>query len=414
MNKDFKKILILWIISIIVSWLWIYSMRDIKFSNTKKKQKEAELKEQQSITNEYNELLNEYNSIVNSNTQSDIKEQPEDNKPITWEISLLIPWLYDNEWFSILTDKLSQENITLKIEKIDSLSEYKNTIEEKLNDYDIVLTPINWTKNLETEDINIWENIKPYFHELFDKYLSSTGNKIIPFSIDPAITLYREWITTQDSRNKIFSYVLLRNTQKKYAFPIVWWYDNIIENMISSWIEPFENYKDLLYLQQRQAQEMWTSEQNDMINTNNLVSTSKYTYINQKNIINILKNQNEYCEIFPSTCIMLYWYADIKFWYLTDLDIIDKYFSKNNLYTNTFTNTKYSYPARWRVFIVPKWNTKTDLVNKFFSKYISEWIDWTPFWNHTLSAISSFYDEQKKLQEYNFITANEWILFIYN
>lgn len=36
MNKDFQKILILWMISIAISWVALYSLKDIKFKNTKK------------------------------------------------------------------------------------------------------------------------------------------------------------------------------------------------------------------------------------------------------------------------------------------------------------------------------------------------------------------------------------------
>jgi hypothetical protein len=183
--------------------------------------------------------------------------------------------------------------------------------------------------------------------------------------------------------------------------------------MLSNDMEPFENYSDLLQIHQKQAEENWISEQNDMESTNNIANKSKYSYINQINIINILKNQNKYCEIFPSICIMLYWYADIKFWFLTDFDIIDKYFWNNNLIIGDFTDTKYSYPVRWRSFVIPKWNEKTNLTNKFFNKYISESLDWTQFWNNSLSAISNYYDIQKQESKFELIIKNEPKFFIF-
>jgi len=413
MNKDFKKIVILGIISIIISSLWIYSLRDIKFTNTKKIQKQIEKQEQKKLDDEYNKLLNEYNNLVDTYTPTITDKDEENDIQTTGYITLLIPWFFENEWFSILTDKLAQKNIILTIEKIDSITEYKKTLSSNLEKYDIALVPSNIIKKLDVENINLWENIKPYFIDLFNENLTSSWNKEIPFAIDPAVTIYKAWISTQNTRNKLFSYALLRNIQKKYAFPIIRWYDDMIENMLSNDIEPFENYLDLLHLHQRQTEENGISEQDDMENTNNIANKSKYSYINQMNIINILKNQNKYCEIFPSTCIMLYWYADIKFWFLTDFDIINKYFWNNNLSIGDFTDTQYSYPVKWRSFIVPKWNEKTNITKEFFNKYISESLDWTEFWNYSLSAISNYYDTQKLESKFNSIIKNEAKFFIF-
>lgn len=416
MNKDFKKIVILGIISIIISSLWIYSLRDIKFTNTKKIQKEIEKQEQKKLDDEYNKLLNEYNSQIDTYNHEDNIDNNKNEKiepEMTGEITLLIPWFFENEWFSILADKLSQKNISLNIEIIDSIQEYNKELSTNINNYDIVLAPSNIISKLKIENINLWENIKPYFIDIFNESLTSSWNIEIPFSIDPAITIYRDWVSEQDSRNKLFSYVLLRNVQKKYAIPLIRGKDDMIENMISKNIEPFENYITLLSIHQKQVEENWISEENDMENTNNIASKSKYSYINQMNIINILKNQNKYCETFPSICIMLYWYADIKFWFLTDFDIIDKYFWDNNLNVGDFTDTKYSYPVRWRSFVIPQWNKKTNITNEFFNRFISESLDWTSFWNNSLSAISNYYDTQKQESKFDSIIKNEPKFFIF-
>jgi RNA polymerase-binding transcription factor DksA len=63
MNKDFQKILILGIISIIISAIALYNFRDIKFKNTKKLSQEIE--NQQETTQEYEELFDDPNDISN-------------------------------------------------------------------------------------------------------------------------------------------------------------------------------------------------------------------------------------------------------------------------------------------------------------------------------------------------------------
>jgi hypothetical protein len=52
--------------------------------------------------------------------------------------------------------------------------------------------------------------------------LDSTTNSAIPYSIDPAITLYQNSIPEQNTREKLLSYSLTRKSQKRYAMPILW------------------------------------------------------------------------------------------------------------------------------------------------------------------------------------------------
>ena len=152
-----------------------------------------------------------------------------------------------------------------------------------------------------------------------------------------------------------------------------------------------------------------------MLDTNNIALKTKYTYQNLNTILNILKKWNDFCSIYPALCTIKYWYVDIKFWFLSDFDILEKYFPGNyNLYAGSFTNSEKSYPVKWRVFVVPKWNQNTNLTNKFFNEYISESIDWNDtFRNNTLSAITNIYDQQKQKDNFKNIISNESKFYIF-
>ena len=406
MNKDIKTILILWIISIIISAIWLYQFKDIKFKNTKKLQ-QAQIEKQQEIINDYNDLVDVYIPNITDSL-------PANDLPTTWTITLLIPWYFENQWLYTLADKLKQEEISLYIEKIDSYSKYQETINNNLTNYDIALIPTNRINWLQLQEINLGENIKPYFINIFSPLLDKKN--IIPYSLDPAITLYNG-IEPQTNRKDIFSYALLRKETKKYAIPIMWWFDEMTQKLLENGITPFENYTELLVLQLKQIKDIWDNQElSSMLNTNNISSKNKYTYINLKQLLNILVKQNKFCEEYPAICIVRYWYSDIKFWFMSDFDIIDAYFSKNNsLYAGNFTNSTNSYPTKWRVFVVPNWNKNTNLTNKFFSEYISQSIDWdTTFRNHTLSAITNIYDQQRQNEFFENILSNEnkFYLFI--
>ena len=388
MNKEFKSILVLGIIAIIISWIGLYQFKDVKFKNTKELQKANEEKIEK-LTNEYNELIDVYIPTV-----TDV--QKENDLPTTGSIKVLIPWFFYNQWFDTISNSLKDKEIKIFFETIDSYSKYENEIRTNLQNYDIALIPQNWIVWLEIEPISIWENIKPYFIELFNQDLDSTTNQTIPFSIDPAITLYRKSIPEQNTREKLFSYTITWKSKKKYSMPLLWWFDELTLDLIKSNKTPFENYIELLYLQLKQIKfKNDNSELSNILNTNNMVRAT--------------------CNIFPALCTIKYEFADIKFWFLSDLDILEKYFPWNhNLYAWNFTNSENQYPVKWRVFVVPKWNQNTNLTNKFFSEYISQSIDWNDsLWNNTLSAITNIYNTQKTKDIFKNIIWNENNFYIF-
>ena len=406
-NKDFKTILILWIVSILVSWLWLYQFKDVHFKNTKKLEKENE-KQQEQLVEKYNALVDVYIPTITDKVS-------ENSLPKTWTITLVIPWFLENKWFYTLSDNLYDKDISLYIKKIDSYSKYENEIKTNLQNYDIALIPMNRLSWLAVQDITLWENIKPYFIPIFEWFLKNDTNTFIPFSIDPAITMYQN-IPEQKNWNNLFSYSLLRKASKKYAMPIIWWFDTMSLKLLENNDTPFENFSELLILHLKQIKIKWDNQElSYMLNTNNISSNSNYTYTNFKKISELLLKQNEYCKIYPANCIMRYGYADIKFWFISDLDIISKYFPwENNIYIWDFTNSDKSYPIKWRVFIVPKWNENTNLTNTFFSEYISESIDWNEsFRNNTLSSITNIYDEQKTKKVFENIFSNEKNFYIF-
>ena len=392
MDKDIKKILIMWIISVIISAIWLYNFKDIKFKNTKNLEK----KENEAIEN----MINEYNDIVDVYIPNITDKKEEDiGLPSTWDLSLLIPWFLDNSWFQTITEDLKSDDIFLTITKFDKINELKSSIINWIWEYDIYLLPTNRIAWLNTQDIDIWENLQPYFINIFSGYLSNTWNKFIPFAIDPAIMLYKKWIQEQKSRNSLFTYITLWEQVKPYTMPLIRWVGNIDLKLIENGNEPFENYFELLYLQLKQLKDnKQYNELSTMIDIENIYLDHRYNYANFKSLNNILKKNNSNCEKFPWICAIVYKFWDIKPWYLSDLDIIDTYLwgLKDNIDIKSFINSDKSYPIKWRVFIVPNWNDNTKLSNKFFEYYISKSVEWDPsFWDNTLSAINTIYEQQK-------------------
>ncbi len=415
-NKDFQKILILWIVSIVISWFALYSFKDITFKNTKKLQ-EDNLKQQeiqQATEQEYQDLLNK-TQTSNNNVVDDLKS----SLNTTWKLSILMPKIFLNNEFINIWNILEKKQITTTFNTVDNLSQYKNLILDSwLNNYDIYLLPSNWIDDLKLEDINIWDNPKPYFHPIFNDTITTTNNKYLPYAIDPIITLSKQNINIWLNRTDIFSYTTLRKQTKKSAMPLIRWIWKNDIRLLERWEWPFENYFDILYTHLTQ---LYTenntntktnniSELKNMLDTENIDLDYKYDFVNFKQLYQIINKRDTNCELFPAICLMSYNFGDIKFGFLSDLDILDTYFSwnQNNFKIKNFNNTENNYPTRWWIFVVEKDNTNINMANKFLQEYLSQAVN-NNTWlrNNTLSAINNIYNIQKNNLIYNNLILNE-------
>ncbi len=401
MQKDLQKILILGIVSIIISAIALYSFKDIKFKNTKK------LTEQ---TQKQQEIIQEYQELVNNPSEIFLVEK-NNSLATTWTLKIFMPKFLFNTGFADIDHRLKEKDITLNFEHIDNFSSYKELIQSGLNNGDIYLLPSNRLVWLELETINIWENPKVYFHNMFNNLVTIDQNKFIPYSIDPIITLTKINVNIASSRKDIFTHTTLRKQDRKYNMPLIRWIWKNDIRLLERLSWPFENYFDILYIHLKQIKKNNdVSELKNMLDTEKISLDYKYNFATFKQLYETIEKRNSDCILFPAICLMSYNFGDIKFWFLSDLDILETYFSSNkNLFKiNEFSNSKSSYPAKWWVFVVAKWNENINLANEFFVEYIRQWVE-NNTWlrNNTLSAINSIYNIQKTQEKYSEIIQHE-------
>lgn len=147
-----------------------------------------------------------------------------------------------------------------------------------------------------------------------------------------------------------------------------------------------------------------------MLDTEKISLEYKYSFVKLKQLYETIQKRDENCKTFPAICLLSYNFGDIKFWFISDLDILNTYFSTN---TNQFTlwnfsNSTNTYPVKWRLFVVWSGNENINLANEFFKEYIRQWIE-NNTWlrNNTLSAINNIYNIQKTQDKYQEIIKNE-------
>ncbi len=400
MNSDWKKILILWFISIAISAITLYSFRDVKFKNTKKLAEEYERQqiEIQAEIDAYNETLSETEYI-------------NEELPTTWTLSILMPEFLWNSWLELLWQTLNSKWIEINFDYVTNMNDLKWLVEWGLTDYDLYLLPSDWTDWLDLEWIYLWENIKPYYNLFFQNILSDNENTFIPYSIDPLVTMSKNGINNVNSWAWLFSFVTLWTNAKAFAMPLIRgiWENDI--NLLLDWSGPFENYFEILYWQLNLIKDKHSSiELNNMLDVEKVDLNFKYNYNTFKELYTRITKTNKYCEVFPWNCLLAYNFGDIKFWFLSDFDILNKYFSEksNNFIISSFTNTDNIYPVRGWWFVMPKWNRNVNLAKQFLMQYILSAIQWsTDLWNSTLPAITNVYEIRKNEDIYKNIIWNE-------
>lgn len=403
MDKEWRKLIILWIISIAISALALYSFKDVKFKNTKK--------------------LAEENARQQAEIQAQIDSyQPEEIPvidewlPTTWEFKLVMPAFFSNPWFEQIVVDLAQKDIQLTFNYVMTIEELKWIVRDSFDEYDLYLLPKDRIDGLNLQGIYLWENIKPYFTNVFQDDISSEKNTFIPYSLDPFITITKPWISNVQTWSQIFAYIMLWTQNRAYSFPILWWTTNDDIELVQAWKEPFENYFDILNQQLKLIKDKHSSaELNSMLDTDKVDILNRYSLSSFENLYNLISKNNTNCTDFPWDCIMSYGFTDIKFGFLSDFDIFDRYFTEkdNNFAISSFTNTENAYPVRWWWFIAPNGNKNINLSTEFLKQYLITANEWNiQLWWNTLPAINNVYEEKKLDTKYSNILSREWIFYI--
>ena len=391
MNSDWKKVLILWVIAIAISAITLYSFRDVQFKNTKK------LAEQNA------KLQAEIQSQIDAYEPTQI-QTTDTTLATTWEFTLVLPWFFANGGFDDIVMNLTNSDIHVTYKYIMTPDELKYIVKNSFSDNDMYLIPMDWIDSLNLEWIYVWENIKPYFSTIFHDVLSDSENKFIPYSIDPLVTITKPWVQNINSRSSLMSYITLWVQNKAFAMPLIWWIWESDINLLSEWNWPFENYFEILYQHLKLIKQKHdVNELNNMLAMETVDLSFKYTLEKMEQLVTLLKKNNANCDSFPWICLFAYNFWDIKFWFLSDLDIWDRYFSERNmnLSIQAFINTDTTYPVRVWWFVVPKDNMKKNLSTKFIESYIIQATQWdTKIWGNTLPAINTSFEEKKNWEIY--------------
>jgi len=361
-----------------------------------------------------------------SNKNEEYIQSKQNKKELTQqnEILIIMPGYFFNNDFIALAKKIKEkENIIIKYQSFENLQQYKNFLNQVntwKNNADIFLIPTDRITTLEQnhiKKINTNEDINTFFNQIFSHYNTTENYSFIPHAIDPLVTFI--WHNTNLETNnrtmwKTLSYLTLWQTEKSLSLPILRGISKNDIRLLEINKESFPNYFSILYnliYQFKQKNNIKAIE--EMLQLSKIESEYKRDYVRFIEIIKRIEKRNTHCQDFPDICLFSYKFGDIKFGYLSDLVIWDKYFSDSN---RTFSDidivnfpiSSDVYKVRWRWFVINKDSEKDKAVDIFFQYYLQAWVNNEfALRNNIRSAHNTIFDFQKTQKKYQNILKYE-------
>lgn len=293
------------------------------------------------------EITDTWNSLKSWDIQTNI---PKTTKNGHTEIKVMMPKYFYNAWRKIFAEDLyNEKNIYMKFILVDDLYWYKNQLfDTNFSEADLFLFPYDWNEKISTRTFSPQQNIQTYFDSLLSPILQETQVSFLPFAADPMIMYATTWYSLPNSFYDISEFVLNREPTRSLSFPLFFGIDT--EDANDKWFK--REYQDIV----RYALLHYFKTNNDSHDLQTRIDSNvleKYSIQNLNTISNIITTPE--CQYFPSICFQVYNFVWIRFWFLSDTDIVNQYlpnkksdFSSLQKLTVPFFQLESPVRIRWR------------------------------------------------------------------
>ena len=333
-------------------------------------------------------------------------------------LNITMPWTFFNNAFIAMADEIQKkENINIHYHSIDNPNTYQQYIQSNItgNDFDIFLIPLDWLDSLTTKHqikkIQIDEDTTNYVLPLFSTY-NSPQYTLIAHAIDPLVTFIAKdshLQYNQRTMSQTLSYLNIANMPKKVSLPVARGISKNDIRLLEQNKESFPNYFSILYNFLYQfAQNKDQKSLNAMLKLSQINPDTQRDYVKFIQLIKKIQKRNQYCKIYPDTCLFAYKFSDIKFGYLSDLTIRNHFFDDSNrkfkdIDIVNFPLSSQTYKVRGRAFVINSTSdkNKTPAIKTYFNYYLQAWVtNKYALWDNILSAHNAIFDFQKSQKKY--------------
>ncbi len=292
-------------------------------------------------------------------------------------------WFFNDAW-QVFFDRMEKEhNTTIRFVHPGSIGEYNDSISDDLAGSDIALVPSDW-RNLYQDSMarvripsDMFWAVHPERQDLFqhDQWT------FFPYLLDPPVLFHSlKWNPTWD---ELTTYALLN--PEKHSFAVWWWRDSISQELWKKWGELLPWHAsiwsriidDSLSFVSPKRREAFVS----LITSNNSWDTLR--------LRSWSTNQNDpYCIDHLVGCLFAYYETSASLGYLSQLSAWRTYypwFSRDWLNLSPIPSWWFSYPSRWRWWVV---NSDSNVHNEVLA-IMEDYLVWAnaqqyAFWSHEM------------------------------
>ena len=347
--------------------------------------------------------INTWSSEINT-TQTSTQANTQTN---TWnvspkeydEIKIIMPkYFYNSGWNEFAKDIYNEDKILISFSFIDDLNLYRDSLSNpNFSEADLFLFPYDWKETAKTLEFSPMNNIEWLFDSLISPLIKDEKIQLLPFAADPLI-MYSTVNLPYNNFPEISNLIYSRESNIQLAFPIFFWITK--EDYWNEWFS--REYQDIVryallhyFKMYQDSHSLWIRINSNIPNSNEF---RNYNIWDLNHIANTITQQE--CKIFPSICFQLYNFVWIRFWFLSDKDIVQNYFPRKE--SNFEKISKYPLPFYSIESPVRVWwfwiseNIKdvdtANAINKFLKQYMNNHNKYN-LWNSTLSVFKNEWED---------------------
>ena len=330
------------------------------------------------------------------------------------EIKVMMPkYFYNSEWKKFAEDLYSWQKVYMNFIFVDNLNRYRDVLSNKsFSGADLFLYPFDRKDSISIRPFSFQKDIQPEFDNFISPIVTNSNTKFLPFAADPMLMYVLPQYSIQNNFSEILNLVYNREKQSKkpISFPVFFWISH--EDYDNQWF--LREYQDIV----RYSLIHYFTTYRDENSLKNWLENNVFDYYNVNDLNNILKAITAPdCEYFPSICFQLYKFAWIRFWFLSDNDIVNQYFKSkksdfNQIKKQQLPFSQMETPVRVRWRSMPESLNDTNTINavyQFLIQYMNSHDDYD-LRNSTITVFKNKNNEWYSIINNPFIWIRWYIL----
>ena len=348
-------------------------------------------------------------------TEIDITSPENPSQNGRTEIRVIMPrYFYTSGWKNFAEDLYNDQNVYINFIFRNDLNVYRDEISNNnFSIADLMLFPYDWNEMVDTKTFKpwsgFWSNFDPFVAKIFSEKSSFSFR---PFAADPMVLYASVSPAPRDFRD-ISDLIYDRNPTVQLAFPVFfgilnddysnewfqWEYQDIMRYALMHYFKKYGDSPSLL-------------KRIDINVFENSSEIRNYNLSDLNYILGIIDTPE--CRYFPAICFQIWNFVGVRFWFLSDADIVKRYFANkqsnfDNLAKTTVPFFWFESPVRlrWR-WVSNKIEDPAVLqaIQTFMAKFINSH-DQYKLRSSTLSVFNS--EEGNSIEKGNSLRNNHYI-----